>query len=89
MLVSSLGSAKFIVDRDFAVVVLRMASSLQGFPRRNLLSRRAPEVARTVECSYCDATLHNDEIPLIIWNADGWVAEFCEACQHRWWGRRR
>jgi hypothetical protein len=45
-----------------------------------------PDERRTDKCSYCDAPLTEDEVPLILWNNDGWAAEFCEACQRRWWG---
>jgi hypothetical protein len=45
-----------------------------------------PDEPRTDKCSYCDAPLSEDEVPLILWNNDGWAAEFCEACQRKWWG---
>ena len=37
-------------------------------------------------CSYCDAPLAEDSVPLMIWNSDGWCAQFCDACMQRWWG---
>ncbi len=40
-------------------------------------------------CSYCDAPIPDEDMPLILWNADGWCARFCEACQERWWGVQR
>jgi len=46
----------------------------------------APDQERTTTCSYCDAVLSEEEMPLILGNAEGWVAEFCEACQRTWWG---
>jgi hypothetical protein len=47
----------------------------------------APNQVRTEHCSYCDEPMDQDEeIPLILWRPDGWVAEFCEACQVKWWG---
>jgi hypothetical protein len=39
-------------------------------------------------CSYCDAPLHDEEIPLILYNDLGWAARFCEACCRKWWGFR-
>lgn len=39
-------------------------------------------------CSYCDAQLEDEEVPLIIWNANGWCARFCHHCQRTWWGMR-
>lgn len=45
----------------------------------------APDQCRTDKCSYCDAPLF-DDIPLILWNGNGWCAEFCEACQRTHWG---
>jgi hypothetical protein len=46
----------------------------------------APDQRRTDSCSYCGKPLSEDEIPLILWNDDGWCAEFCEACQRTHWG---
>jgi hypothetical protein len=39
-------------------------------------------------CSYCDATIpdDDDDIPLRLWNDDGWAAQFCKTCQVRYWG---
>jgi hypothetical protein len=37
-------------------------------------------------CSYCDALIPDEDVPLIIWNEAGWMARFCDACQRRWWG---
>ncbi len=28
-------------------------------------------------------------IPLILWNADGWAAEFCDHCQATWFGLQK
>ena len=46
----------------------------------------APDQIRTETCSYCDAPIDDESVPLIIWRADGWVGEFCEECQRQWWG---
>jgi hypothetical protein len=37
-------------------------------------------------CSYCDALLDDEDVPLILWNNQGWSARFCDDCQRRWWG---
>lgn len=52
----------------------------------NLVSWGGPNQARTETCSYCEQPLGEDEIPLMLWNKDGWCAEFCEKCQERYWG---
>jgi hypothetical protein len=54
----------------------------------------APDQPRTDRCSYCEASFPDDDedpgfIPLILSNAEGWVAEFCDDCQRRWWGIER
>ena len=47
----------------------------------------APEEPPAEACSYCDALLDVDAgVPLILWNADGWCAQFCDDCQRIWWG---
>jgi hypothetical protein len=47
----------------------------------------APDQTRTEKCSYCDQALdHETSVPLILWNKEGWCAEFCDDCQARWWG---
>jgi hypothetical protein len=50
-----------------------------------------PDQQRTEVCSYCgdalpDQESPNYEIPLILWNSEGWCAEFCGTCQATWWG---
>ena len=51
-----------------------------------------PDEQRTLTCSYCDADLRGDQLdgglPLVLWNEQGWCAEFCTDCQRRWWGLR-
>ena len=47
-----------------------------------------PDEPRTETCSYCDVELRGDGLPLVLWNAEGWCAEFCTDCQRRWWGLR-
>jgi hypothetical protein len=48
-----------------------------------------PKQRRTDRCSYCDNLFNREDddfIPLILWNNDGWCAEFCHDCQRKWWG---
>jgi hypothetical protein len=45
-----------------------------------------PDEPASEVCSYCDAPIGEDDIPLTLWNKDGWCARFCEACQVRYWG---
>jgi hypothetical protein len=45
-----------------------------------------PDSVPTVLCSYCSASLPEDDVPLIMWKGDGHAAQFCETCQKRWWG---
>lgn len=45
-----------------------------------------PHERVALTCSYCDAVLGEDEMPLMFWNRDGWAAQFCEACQQTYWG---
>ena len=37
-------------------------------------------------CSYCDAAIAEGDVPLVMWNADGWTARFCDGCMKEWWG---
>ena len=48
-----------------------------------------PDSVPTVLCSYCSAALPENSAPLILSNAEGWTARFCEECQRRWWGMQR
>ena len=45
-----------------------------------------PDEPRTEHCSYCGDVIHEESVPLILWNAEGWCAEFCDHCQATWWG---
>jgi hypothetical protein len=38
------------------------------------------------ECSYCEAPIDPDDVPLIVWTNTGWCARFCVQCQAHWWG---
>jgi hypothetical protein len=46
----------------------------------------APDARRSALCSYCSAGIPDDDVPLILWKADGSAAQFCKACCIRWWG---
>ena len=45
-----------------------------------------PDEPAADTCSYCDAEIPEDDVPLILWNQDGWCARFCIACIQTWWG---
>jgi hypothetical protein len=50
-----------------------------------------PDQPRTEHCSYCGDKLPTDDedpsfVPLILWTAQGWCAEFCDHCQAAYWG---
>ncbi len=45
-----------------------------------------PDSPRSVLCSYCSAVIGADEVPLILWQADGKAAQFCDKCMATWWG---
>ena len=47
-----------------------------------------PDSIPTVLCSYCSASLNEDDVPLILFNDEGWTVRFCEQCMKRWWGFR-
>jgi hypothetical protein len=56
-----------------------------------LVNWGAPDQRRTDRCSYCEAVFPDDDddpgfVPLILWNREGWTAEFCDTCQRKWWG---
>jgi hypothetical protein len=45
----------------------------------------APEEVAARHCSYCEKLLKDEEMPLFLWNSEGWAACFCESCQAQWW----
>jgi hypothetical protein len=45
-----------------------------------------PDSPPSVLCSYCSASIGEDDVPLIMSSREGWTARFCDACQKRWWG---
>lgn len=45
-----------------------------------------PDSQPSVLCSYCSAVIPEDSVPLMMWNAKGYAAQFCDECQAKWWG---
>ena len=64
------------------------ANTLQPRPGFNWtqVSWGGPDEPGTETCSYCDAPLGEDDVPLMLWNEQSWCAKFCTECQRRWWG---
>ena len=46
----------------------------------------APDEPQSDDCSYCGAPIPEEDVPLRLWNDDGWAAVFCEPCMRQWWG---
>ena len=69
-----------------------MSATLQPRPGFdwNKVNWGGPDQTRTDRCSYCGDPfpdeLESDFVPLMLWNREGWAAEFCEHCQAAWWG---
>ena len=40
----------------------------------------------TVLCSYCSASIPDDDVPLILWTHRSHAARFCKRCRKTWWG---
>ena len=64
--------------------------ALPGFNWMNV-AWGGPDETRALVCSYCGDKLPTEEedpefVPLILWNADGWCAEFCDHCATTWFG---
>jgi hypothetical protein len=66
------------------IPILRRLRPLPGFNWLQV-SWGAPEDVKARHCSYCEKLLEDEEMPLLLWNRDGWAACFCESCQV-WWG---
>ena len=62
-----------------------MPEPKDGFEWRRVTWGR-PDSPRSVLCSYCSAAIGEDDVPLIMWKGDGHAAQFCDACQARWFG---
>jgi hypothetical protein len=45
-----------------------------------------PDEVVSDRCSYCSELISDDDVPLMLWTKAGWMAQFCDACQRRWWG---
>jgi hypothetical protein len=56
-----------------------------GFEWRKVIWGR-PDSPRSVLCSYCCATIPDEDVPLILWSAKGHAAQFCKQCRKTWWG---
>ena len=40
-------------------------------------------------CSYCRNDIDEDDIPLQVWTKDKWGAQFCDACQEKYFGLQK
>jgi hypothetical protein len=47
-----------------------------------------PDSVPSVLCSYCSASISEDEVPLILWDKRSFAAKFCKRCMQKWWGFR-
>ena len=67
-----------------------MSQPLQALPgfHWEQVRWRGPEETVAEQCSYCDAELSDDSIPLMLFKQDGSAARFCDECQERWFGIR-
>jgi hypothetical protein len=43
-----------------------------------------PDESVSDKCSYCDAPIAEDDIPLRMWRDDGWAIVLCDDCAARW-----
>ena len=50
-----------------------------------LVSWGGPDEPPAEDCSYCDAPIPDESVPLMIFNPEGWCARFCDKCQRLWW----
>ena len=58
---------------------------LPGFDWARVVWGR-PDSPQSALCSYCQAYISDDLVPLIMWKPDGSAAQFCDECQGKWWG---
>ena len=56
-----------------------------GFEWKKLTWGR-PDSVPSVLCSYCSASIGEDDVPLILSNSKGWTVRFCDACMQKWFG---
>jgi hypothetical protein len=61
---------------------------LPGFDWSRVIWSR-PDSPRPVLCSYCSASIGEDDMPLMMWSPEGACAQFCDECSERWFGMRR
>lgn len=65
-----------------------MADSLR--PRQSFdwtrVGWEGPDETPGETCSYCDAAIPEDAVPLILFREDGWCARFCDACMQSEFG---
>jgi hypothetical protein len=54
----------------------------------NKLTWGRPDSVPSKLCSYCSAVIPEDDVPLIMSNAEGWTVRFCEKCMEDIWGLR-
>lgn len=47
-----------------------------------------PDSVVSALCSYCSASIGDDEVPLRVWSKEGFAAQFCDLCQEKWFGLR-
>ena len=45
-----------------------------------------PDSVPSALCSYCSAVIPEDDVPLILSNAEGWTVRFCDKCMKEIWG---
>jgi hypothetical protein len=45
-----------------------------------------PDQVVADDCSYCDAPIGEDDVPLRMWNSEDWTAQFCDRCMEKWFG---
>jgi hypothetical protein len=62
-----------------------MLKPAEGFDWNKLTWGR-PDSPPSALCSYCSASIGEEQLPLVIANPDGWTVRFCEDCMRRWWG---
>ena len=58
---------------------------LPGFDWRRVVWGR-PDSPRSALCSDCSDAIGADDMHLTMWTGEGWAAQFCTACQSKWWG---
>ena len=52
----------------------------------NRLTWGRPDSVPSALCSYCSAVIPEDDVPLILSNAEGWTVRFCHKCMKEQWG---